>query len=161
MLIKDEMKRDVFVTGPDDSVKAAINLMSSKNIGCVVSVDKNKPVGILTERDILRRVVAPGIDSDNSKVRDIMTKKLISMESSKTVQEAVDLLEKRGIKRLPVIEFGKLIGIVTMTDLLKCLRKIENENSKKLRKTIKELHLTKIKLQSRIIRLEDRLTKLK
>jgi predicted transcriptional regulator len=159
MLIKDEMKRDVFVTGPGDSVKNAINLMSSKNIGCVVSVDKNKPVGILTERDILRKVVAPGIDSDNTKVRDVMTKKLISMESSKTVQEAVDLLEKRGIKRLPVIEFGKLIGIVTMTDLLKCLRKIENENSKKLRKTIKELHLTKIKLQSRIIRLEDKLTK--
>jgi CBS domain-containing protein len=159
MLIKDEMKRDVFVTGPDDSVKAAIKLMSSKNIGCVVSVDKNKPVGILTERDILRKVVAPGIDSDNTKVRDIMTKKLISMESSKTVQEAVDLLEKRGIKRLPVIEFGKLIGIVTMTDLLKCLRKIENENSKKLRKTIKELHLTKIRLQSRIIRLEDKLSK--
>ena len=158
ILIKDEMKRDVFVAGPSDSVKAAIQLMALKDIGCVVSVDRNKPVGILTERDIIKKVVATGVDLDNIKVMDVMTKKLISMESSKTVQEAVDLLEKKGIKRLPVIEYGKLIGIVTMTDLLKALRKIENDESKKLRRTVKELHLTKIKLQTRIIELEDRLS---
>jgi predicted transcriptional regulator len=156
--LKDSMNRRIVVVAPDDSIKRAVRLMASKNIGCVVSVEMNKPVGILTERDIVR-IIHKGMDTDKTKVKDVMSKKLISLDSGKSIQEAVDILEKKHIKKLPIIESGKLIGIVTITDLLKSLRELENEESKKLKKTVKDLHLTKIKLQSRIISLEDKLVK--
>jgi len=157
--LKDVMKRDIAMVGPDDSLKNAVGIMASRNIGCVVVVDKNRPLGIITERDLVRKVLSKNIHSSEAKVKDVMTTGLISLDSGKTVQDAVDVLEKNNIKKLPVIEHGKLIGIVTMTDLLKSLRRTEDEKSEKLRKTIKDLHLTKIKLQSRIIELEDKLNK--
>jgi predicted transcriptional regulator len=156
--LKDSMNSNIVVVEPKDSVSRAVELMASRNIGCVVSVEKSKPLGILTERDIVR-IVQKGLDLDKTRVSDIMSRKIISLESGSSIQAAVDLLEKNHIKKLPVIERGRLIGIVTMTDLLKSMRRIENEEEKRLRKTIKELHLTKINLQSRIIELESRLTK--
>lgn len=156
--LKDSMNRNIVAVGPDDSVRKAVKLMASRNIGCVVSVEKSKPLGILTERDIVR-IVQKGIDLDKTRVSDIMSRKIISLESGSSIQSAVDILEKNHIKKLPVIERGRLIGIVTMTDLLKSMRRIEVEEEKKLRKTVKDLHLTKINLQSRIIELESRLTK--
>ncbi len=157
VLVRDEMCKNVVVAEPRDSVKLAVKIMSSKDIGCIVSVDKNKPVGILTERDIMKRIVAPGLDAEKTLVRDVMTRKLIGMESTTSVQDAVDLLEKKKIKRLPVIEHGKLMGIITMTDLLRCMRRLEGEEAKELKKAIKDLHLTKIKLQTRIIELEEKM----
>ena len=156
--LKDSMNSNVVVVEPNDSVSKAVKLMASKNIGCVVSVEKNKPVGILTERDIVR-IVYKGLDAEKTRVSDIMSKGVISLESGMSVQAAADMLEKNHIKKLPVIEHDKLIGIITMTDLLKSMRRIENEEEKRLKKTVKDLHLTKIKLQSRIIELESRLTK--
>ena len=157
--LKDVMKRDIVVVAPDDSLKDAVDIMASRNIGCVVVVDKNRPLGIITERDLVRKVLSKNIYPSEAKVKDVMTTRLISLDSGKTIHDAVDVLEKNNIKKLPVIEYGKLIGIVTMTDLLKSLRRTEDEKSEKLRETIKDLHLTKIKLQSRIIELEDKLNK--
>jgi predicted transcriptional regulator len=153
------MKKKTFVTHPEDTVKSAVSLMAKKNIGCIMVVDKNKPVGIVTERDILKKIVYPSRQPDGIKVKDVMTKNIISMSSDKSVQEAVDLLNKKKIKKLPVIEKGKLKGIVTMTDLLKSIRDLESQEFVQLRKTVKDLHLTKIKLQSRIVDLEDRINK--
>lgn len=158
-LLEKEMKRNVVVIDPKDSVKKAASLMASKNIGCIVPVKTGRPVGIMTERDILKKVTAKGTDPESINVEDIMTKDIISLDPQKTVEEAVDILEKKKIKRLPVIEKNKLMGIVTLTDLVKCLRRIEIDDLKKLQKTIKELHLTKIKLQSRIISLEEKVIK--
>ena len=157
--LKDNLKRNVVLVNPDDSVKKAISLISSKNIGCVISVENNKPVGILTERDLIRKILSKGLDSTKVTVKDIMTKNIISLESERSIQEAVHLLEKRHIKKLPIIDNGKLIGIVTITDLLSSMRRLEYDESEKLKKTIKNLHLTKIKLQSRIIELEENLAK--
>jgi CBS domain-containing protein len=156
--LKDSMRRDVVVVRPEDTVRRAIELMASRKIGCVVSVDRKRPVGILTERDIVR-LVSRGIDTEKARVGGVMSRKIVSMDSGKGIEEAIDLLDKKKIKKLPIIERGKLIGIVTMTDLLKSLRKIEGEESRKLRKTVKSLHLTKISLQSKIIALEERISR--
>jgi signal-transduction protein with cAMP-binding, CBS, and nucleotidyltransferase domain len=157
VLLRQEMKRNVVAISPKDSVKKAARVMASKNIGCVVSKEKDKPMGILTERDILKKVTAKGLDPESVMVNDIMTKDIITLDPNRTVQEAVDLLEKRKIKRLPVAEGGKILGIVTLTDLIRCMRRIEDKESKELKKMIKDLHLTKIKLQSRIISLEEKI----
>jgi CBS domain-containing protein len=158
-LLEKEIRRNVVVISPKDSVKKAASLMASKDIGCIVSVETGKPVGIMTERDILKKVTAKGTDPESINVGDIMTRDIISIDSQRTVEEAVDLLEKKRIKRLPVIEKNNLMGIVTLTDLIKCLRRIEIDDLKRLQRTIKDMHLTKIKLQSRIISLEDKVNK--
>lgn len=159
--IKDTMKRNIVVVRPEDSIKEAVRNMASKNIGCLVVVDKNKPVGIMTERDVIKRIMANGVDTEKTRIKEVMTRKIISLSSDRSIKEAVDILDKNKIKKLPVIEHGKLIGIVTMTDLLRCISRIEKKESKELRNSIKKLHLTKIRLQTRIIKLEDKITKSK
>ncbi|UCD02826.1 MAG: CBS domain-containing protein [Candidatus Aenigmatarchaeota archaeon] len=119
------MNRNVTLIHPDKSVRYAGQILKAVDIGCLVVVDREKISGILTERDIVQKVVSNGLDINNTCVRDIMSDNVITMDRKKTVEEAVDLMEKRGIKKIPIVENGKLIGIVTMTDLLAFLRKIE------------------------------------
>jgi len=157
--LKESMRREIVVVSPDDSIKSVASIMASKGIGCVISVKENKPIGIVTERDIVKKIIHKGRDPATTRVRDVMSRKIISLDSGRSIHDAVDTLEKKRIKKLPIIEHDKLIGIVTMTDLLKSLREIEGEESESLRKLVKDLHLTKIKLQSRIVELEDRLLK--
>ncbi len=161
ILVKDKMHKNVITASPDDEVRKTVKTMADHNIGCIVICENGKPCGILTERDIMKRIVAPGTDPNFAKVREVMTKKLVDLDSGKSVQEAVDILDKNGIKRLPVIDSGKLVGVITMTDLLRALREIEDNESREISKRVKDLHLTKIKLQSRIISLEDKINKAK
>ena len=159
VLVKDKMCKHVVTVKSDETVRKAVKSMAENNIGCVVICQGDKLLGILTERDVMKKIVASGTDPNFTKVNDVMTKKLIGLDSEKTIQEAVDILGKKGIRRLPVIDKGRLVGIITMTDLLDAMRGVESEESENLRKTVKELHLTKIKLQSRIIELEEQLSK--
>lgn len=153
------MRKHVISVSPDETVRKAVKSMADNNIGCIVACKGERLSGILTERDVVKKIVASGTDPNFTKVSDVMTKKLIALDPKKTVQEAAGILEKRKIKRLPVIEGGKLVGIITMTDLISSMRDIEKEESEKLRDTVKELHIAKIKLQSRIIELEESLSK--
>jgi len=159
LLLKNEMKKNVITVDPEDSLKKGVNLLSEKNIGCLVVAEKGKPVGIVTERDILKRVVASNLNTEKVKVKDIMTKSIISLDPKNTVEEAAHLLEKKGIKKLPIIENGKLVGIVTMTDIMKAMRKIEEEQSIKIRKVCEDLHRSKITMQTKISELEKRAKK--
>ena len=158
VLVRDRMRRHVITTSPGETVRKAVESMAENDIGCIVVCQGARLLGILTERDVVKRIVASGADPNFTKVSDVMTKKLIGLDSKKTVQEAVGILKKGRIKRLPVIEGGKLVGIITMTDLIDSMREIEKEESDNLRKTVKELHLTKIRLQSRIVELEERIS---
>jgi CBS domain-containing protein len=159
--IRDRMSRDVVVIGPEDTVRDAVRAMSSNDIGCVVVERDGKPVGIFTERDLVKKIVAPGTDANFTKIKDAMSKRLVTLDSKTSIQDAAEILERKAIRRLPVLEGGRLVGIVTMTDLLRELRKIEKSDAERLKKTIKSLHLTKIKLQSRIITLEEKLSRKK
>lgn len=125
--LEDEMNRNVTLIHPDKTVKYAGQILKAVDISCVVVVDRDRPLGIITERDIVRKVVASGRNPEELKVSDIMTPGLVTMRKDNTVEEAVDLMEKSRIKKIPIEEDGKIIGIVTMTDMMKCLRKIEIE----------------------------------
>jgi CBS domain-containing protein len=125
------MKREVTLIHPDKSVKYAGQILKAVGISCLVVVENEEIVGILTERDITQKVVADGLDPQNTQVRDIMSRGVITLDKDKTIEDAVDLMENRGIKKLPIVEGGKIIGIVTMTDLLRKLREMEKEQFKK------------------------------
>jgi CBS domain-containing protein len=126
----DEMNKDVTLIHPDKSVKYAGQILKAVDIGCLIVMDEHGPVGILTERDIVQKVVAEGENPDEVKVRDVMTKDLITLEKQNTVEEAVDTMNRNHIKKIPITEDGQVVGIVTMTDMLKTLRRIEEEYEK-------------------------------
>lgn len=131
MLVKEAMRKDVKTIRPNETIKDAAVLMNENRIGSLVVVSGTGAViGIVTERDVLTDVVAAGKNPEDVKVEDIMTKELITISPEKSLEDAADLMTKNKIKKLPVIEGGKLVGIVTATDLIsyekKLIEKISN-----------------------------------
>jgi len=101
----------------DMSMKEVAKLMKEKDIGSVLVEQENEVKGILTERDILKRVVAEGKDPEKTSAGDIMTTDLITADSDINLFDASKLMDKHKIRRLPVVEHGKIIGIVTTRSL--------------------------------------------
>lgn len=117
MQIKDIMKTDVKTTGPRSTIQKAAEEMSDYRIGCLVVVKKERMVGIITERDILTRLVAENLSASKTKVEDIMTTKVVMIEPEKDVTDAAEIMTTRKIKKLPVISNDHLVGIVTLFDI--------------------------------------------
>lgn len=120
MLVKDAMNKDVETIGENDNVRNAAERMVNRRIGSLVVLSPvGQLTGLLTERDILRDVVARGENSKDVKVGDIMTKELIVISPEATLEDAADVMTKNKIKKLPVVdEKGALVGIITASDLI-------------------------------------------
>ncbi|MBI5159504.1 CBS domain-containing protein [Candidatus Micrarchaeota archaeon] len=120
VIVKDVMTRGVIAVNAKDAVSKAAKALKSNAIGSVVVLDKGKAVGIVTERDIVFKVVAAGKDSKKLKVAQIMGAPLKVISLSAGIQEAALTLRAHKIKRLPVVDKkGKLVGIITEEDLLR------------------------------------------
>ncbi|MEO9365170.1 MULTISPECIES: cyclic nucleotide-binding/CBS domain-containing protein [Candidatus Nitrosocaldus] len=123
------MKRvtEIMSEGPVDVVEKGLNVFYAANVmrerarGSLVVVDDGKPVGIVTERDIVRRVVAEGRSPSATKVGDIMSTPLISVGPEATVAAAVRIMYENGIRRLPVVENDRVVGMLTVTDLARAM----------------------------------------
>jgi CBS domain-containing protein len=115
--VEDVMVKEVITIDEDSTVKDAADVMNKFEIGCVIAVRKGKAMGILTERDLLKRVVAEGKDAAKTKVKDIMTSPLIVAEPSMDLAEAVKLMFKMKIKKLPVVDGKRLVGLISLTDI--------------------------------------------
>jgi len=115
--VEDVMVKDVIKINEDVTIKEAAGLMKKYEIGCLIAVKKGKVSGILTERDLLKRVVAESKDASKLRVRDVMTSPLIVAETKMDLGEAVRLMFQRKIKKLPVVEDKRLIGLVSLTDI--------------------------------------------
>jgi CBS domain-containing protein len=109
----------VITVKKEATVEEAVELMNKYEIGCLVVVENGKPVGIITERDLLKRVLPKSEVLRNMKVMEIMSKPLISVEPKVQIEEAAKLMFQKKIKKLPVVEKGKLVGLVSLTDLLR------------------------------------------
>ena len=120
-IVKNVMTKSVITIDKDNSVFAAAKAMSKKGIGSIVVTDEGKPIGIITERDILQRVVAKGLDASRTKMKDTMSKPLMTINGNMPIINAIRIMEKNKVRRLLVIEKGKLVGIVTQRDLLRAL----------------------------------------
>jgi CBS domain-containing protein len=119
MLVKEIMRKDVKIVRPDDNVMEAAKIMNQYRIGSLVVVDgKGHIEGILTERDIMKGVNAESLNSADVKVSEIMTKKVIVISPDISLEEAADIMTQYKIKKLPVVEGGQLVGIVTSSDLI-------------------------------------------
>ena len=116
--IREVMTADPTTITGTSSVEEAAQLMKNEDIGDVIVVNRNKKLtGILTDRDIVIRAAAAGADLKEMKVDEIVTKDVKSVSPEAPVTEAVNIMRDEAIRRLPVVEDGKLIGIVTLGDL--------------------------------------------
>jgi predicted transcriptional regulator len=106
---------------PDATVLAAITLMSEKNVGALPVMDGEKLVGILSERDYARKVLLMGRSSSETLVRDIMTDKVITVTLSSTAKECVDLMTEKQLRHLPVVEGGRVTGVISIGDVVKMI----------------------------------------
>ena len=103
-----------------DDVYAASKLMKEKQISSIIVIDEEKhPIGIITERDIVRRVVCNKKIASNTSVESIMSKPLVTVESKANIDEAVAIMTKNKIRRLPIVKDGHLYGLITTTNLIK------------------------------------------
>lgn len=143
--VEDIMVEDVITVDSDASVMKAVKLMNKNEIGCLVVTRRGKAIGIITERDLLKRVIAKLRDPKKTKVRQIMTKPLIVGDPDMDLEEATKLMFDRKIKKLPVIEGGRLIGLVSLTDIarfqpqmMKILKKLSAQQTppKRLQKVL-------------------------
>lgn len=119
MLVKEIMTTNVKTVRPEDSVKLLAESMIDNKIGALVVVEgSGEVVGIATERDIIEDVIISGKDPEEIKVQEVMTKNIIAVAPDATLEEAAEVMVNHKIKKLPVIDKGRLVGIVTATDLI-------------------------------------------
>jgi CBS domain-containing protein len=104
---------------PDSPVINALKLMAEKNIGSVIVVEGEKYLGILTERDYSRKVILKGKDSTSTKVADIMSTDLPEVKPGDSVEYCMQLMTTKNIRYMPVFENNKLVGIISMSDVVK------------------------------------------
>jgi CBS domain-containing protein len=120
--VKDLMTKNVVTIDANKTVVEAAALMSEKDIGDLIVMEGNTPVGIVTERDFVRRVLAEG-KSANSKVSEVMTSPLKVIDPEAPIKEAARRMVNKRIRRLPVIKDNKLVGLITVADFARHLSK--------------------------------------
>lgn len=120
--VKDVMVRKVRTANSEETILNATEIMNQYEIGCMVITENGKPVGIMTERDILKRVVSKRKDPAKTKLYEIMSKPLVTVKPHITITSAARIMIKQKIKKLLVTNDGQLIGILSLTDLIPLLR---------------------------------------
>jgi len=117
MGVKDVMFEEVITVEPATKIRDAVELMNKNEIGCLVVTRKGKPVGIMTERDVLKKIVCQCKNPEQTRVSEIMSEPLVVGKVDMDLQEAARLMLRRNIKKLPIVDGEKLVGLITLTDI--------------------------------------------
>jgi len=117
MKIEEAMVKNVISLQKDVSAYDAVKLMNENRIGCLVVVNNGQVVGILTERDILERVLEECKNPKETKVSEIMTRQVVVGRPDMELVEATELMFQKKVKKLPIVEGNRLVGLVTLTDI--------------------------------------------
>ncbi|MCS7110572.1 MAG: CBS domain-containing protein [Candidatus Caldarchaeum sp.] len=120
-VVKDIMSSDVVTVTPETSVYAAARVMAEEEVGSAVVVVGEKPVGIITERDLVRKVLAAGLSPRKTSVSTVMSSPVVVVGENTSLEEAVSIMAQNRIRRLLVVSGEKLVGIVSATDIMKAL----------------------------------------
>ena len=118
-LLKSKGDAAVHSIGPDDSVFDALERMADKGIGALLVLQDDAIVGIVTERDYARKIALKGRTSALTLVRDVMTTSVMSIKPTQTSEECMALMTNNRLRHLPVVDHGRLIGLISIGDLVK------------------------------------------
>jgi len=117
--VKDIMSTPVVTVTEDDNLETVARLMDQRDLGSIIVTDsKNNPVGLITERDIVARVTAKNLLPRNVKAKEVMSRPLRTIGPNADIKDAAEEMRKHGIRRLPVMDRGKMIGIISSKDIV-------------------------------------------
>jgi len=128
----DKKGRHVIAVAPDASVLDAIKIMADKAIGSLVVMQNDDLVGIMSERDYARKVIIKGRSSESTRVSEIMTADVLTTSSSNTVNECMNLMTEKNIRHLPVVEDQRVIGMISIGDLVEAIISDQQEEIEQL-----------------------------
>lgn len=117
----DNKGRAVVSVKPDASVLEAIRLMADKAIGSLVVLEEDRLCGIITERDYARKVIVKGRSSETTKVAEIMSTDVLTTSDAQTVKECMELMTEKKIRHLPVVDAGRVVGMISIGDLVEAI----------------------------------------
>lgn len=116
------MNRDIKKISADAKIRELAQLMRDKKIGSALIEQGGDFIGIVSETDLVRKGLAEGLNPDQATVRQVMSSPIITIDINRSVADANDLMAKRGIRHLPVTELGKIVGIISVRDLVICFK---------------------------------------
>jgi CBS domain-containing protein len=122
--VKDILERKdagVWTVPAGDKVSDALQIMADKNVGALVVTEEERPVGMISERDYARKVALMGKSSLEVRVKDIMTCQVYGVQGATTAEECMALMTEKRIRHLPVLEAGRLVGLVSIGDIVRSL----------------------------------------
>ncbi|MFT4249981.1 MAG: cyclic nucleotide-binding/CBS domain-containing protein [Candidatus Woesearchaeota archaeon] len=128
--VKDIMTRGAISVQTNDKLTKAIKLMTEKHISCVMVLEKEQLVGIITERDLIKRVLAENKDPKKLAAQDAMTRSVSTISEEATLEEAMRVIESMKVRRLPVVNKKGLSGLITQTDIVNETYSIHKHNQK-------------------------------
>jgi len=135
--LKLNKNRQIWTISKDQSVREALILMSEKNIGAIIIVDNNDfPIGIFSERDYARKIVLKGKSSKDTLLDEVMTKELITVTRDYKIDQCMEVMSEKRIRHLPVLENKKIVGIISIGDVLKIMIKEQKDLINHLQKFI-------------------------
>ena len=135
--LKLNKNKKIWTISKDQNVRQALILMSENNIGAIIIVDNNDfPIGIFSERDYARKIVLKGKSSKDTLLDEVMTKELITVTKNYKIDQCMKIMNEKGIRHLPVLENKKIVGIISIRDVLKIMMKEQKELIDHLQKFI-------------------------
>ena len=135
--LKLNKNRQIWTISKDQSVMQALILMSEKNIGAIIIVDNDDfPIGIFSERDYARKIILKGKSSKDTLLDEVMTKELITITRDYKIDQCMEIMNEKRIRHLPVLENKKIVGIISIGDVLKIMIKEQKELIDHLQKFI-------------------------
>ncbi len=122
MLVEEAMTKNVIAIHKEKKVLDACNMYRERNVGCLLVTDSQGDcVGIVTERDIIERTICAHLDPEKTQVHEIMTSDIKTVPAKAKLEKAVEIMNEHNIKKLPVLQNGEVVGIITVTDLSRAL----------------------------------------
>ena len=113
--------RDVWTVSPDSTVYDALQVMADKNVGALMVLENDQVVGVFSERDYARKVILKGKASKDTPVSEIMSTKLVWVRPDQSIEDCMNLMTNRRIRHLAVLEEGRLIGVISIGDVVKAI----------------------------------------
>jgi CBS domain-containing protein len=117
----DDKGTEIFSIAPEATVAEAVDLMADKGVGSLLVMQAGQLRGIVTERDYARKVVAGGLSSESARVRDIMTVDVFTTDVDQNIDECMMLMTEKRIRHLPVVDGDRVLGIISIGDLMKAI----------------------------------------
>lgn len=128
----DSKGRQVHSIGPDEPVLRAMEMMSTREVGALLVMERGQVIGVISERDYARKVILMNRSSRDTPVRDIMSSPVLSVAPSESVHHCMQVMTNERVRHLPVISGGKVLGVLSIGDLVKALLQEQSEQIQQL-----------------------------